>query len=75
MQSGDGTQGIIFTSADDMRGENSVKQYSFAVQLVQMRVEDSTIFICYATCANDIKLVQMRGKTQYNIHLLCNSVQ
>ena len=30
-----------------------------------------TIFICYATCLNDVELVQMRGGT-YNIHLLCN---
>jgi len=34
-------------------------------------VEHSTIFICYATCANNVQLVQMRGGTQYDI-LLCN---
>ena len=33
---------------------------------------NSTIFICYATRANEVKLVQMRGGTQYNIHLFCS---
>ena len=42
----------------------------------------SVPFICYSTCVDDVKLVQMRGGTQYryatctsegyNIHLLCN---
>ena len=30
------------------------------------------IFIYYATCANDIELVQTMGGTQYNVHLFCN---
>ena len=32
----------------------------------------STINICYAICAIDVKLVQMRGGPQYKIHLLCS---
>jgi len=78
-------------------------QYSFVMQLVQMAsnscrwgVEHSTIFTCYATCANEgwntVKLCNLckwgydihllcnlcrwhrtrAGGTQYNIHLLCN---
>ena len=31
----------------------------------------STLFICYATCA-DVNLVQIRGESQYTIYLLCN---
>ena len=44
------------------------------LQIVQMKsylyswgVEVSTIFICYVS---EVKLVQMRGGTQYCIHLL-----
>ena len=33
-------------------------------------VKLSTIFICYATCANDVKLVQMTSETQYNNYSL-----
>ena len=37
MQTGDGTQGTMFTCADE--GRNSVIQYSFVMQLMQMRGE------------------------------------
>jgi len=30
------------------------------------------MFICYATYANEVKLVQMGGETQYNVHSLYN---
>jgi len=29
-------------------------------------VENGTIVICYATCADEVKLVQMRGGTQHS---------
>jgi len=58
-----------------MNGETQL----YNMQLVQMRLnlykwglEHSTIiFSRYATCVDDVKLVQMRGGTQYNVHLLC----
>jgi len=38
-----------------MRGETQLYN-TFVMQLVQMRGETSTIFICYATCADDVEL-------------------
>ena len=40
--------------------------------LYKWGVKHSTTFICYATCANEVELVKMRGGKWYNSHLLCN---
>ena len=34
-------------------------------------VEQSTEFICYAICADEVELMQMRSGTQYSIHSIC----
>jgi len=47
-------------------GWNSV-QRSFVMQLVQMRVEHSTVFICYATCAVISNLCKWGVKLGYKI--------
>ena len=65
------------------RWEVNFSTNSFAMQLVEMRlklhswgVEQTTIiFIFYATCADEIKLVRIRGGTQYTSLLLCKLCQ
>jgi len=71
-----GTQYSYVTCTNE--GWNTV-QCSFVMQLVQMRsnlcrwgVEHGTIFICYATCADEVELVQMRGGTQYSYATCAN---
>ena len=66
-----GIQCTLFTCADE--GWNSVTQYSFVVQLVQMRGGTQYYIIPYT---DEVELVQMRSESQYNVYLLqYNSVQ
>ena len=70
-----GIHSSFVTQLVPMRGGTHI---SFVMQLVQMRsklhkmrVKLSTKFNFYTTCADRVKLAQMRSGTQYNI-LLCS---
>jgi len=38
-------------------------------------VENGTIVICYATCADEVELAQMRGGTQHSYAPCANEVE
>ena len=38
-------------------------------------MENGTIVICYATCADEVELVQMKGETQHSYAPCANEVE